>query len=123
MKKYAYSFDNEEFFGDLDSEKEAIDEAVSELDPDFVNLENTIFVGVKECYKPKIDGERVIDQLTDQAYDEAGEYSINYLDNIKDDELEELEKELTKTFNKWAKKYKYEPTFFLVKNAKEIKLD
>lgn len=123
MKKYAYSFDNEIFFSELDSEKEAIDEAISELDLDFVNSENSVFVGEVEDFAPVVDAERVIYQLTDQAYDEANDGAEEYLNDVTEAELDALEKELTKAFNTWSKKYKHEPNFSLIKNVKEIKLD
>lgn len=121
---YAYSFDNEHYFGQYDSIRIALRLAKEDIkyNDELKNIK-TIYIGRVYKYEPYVDAVRVIEWVQQDAYDEADEYTEDYLDNVKKEELQKLEAMLTETFNKWAKETGNEPNFFTVEEIQEYSLE
>ena len=96
---YAYSFDNEHYFGQYDSIRIALRLAKQDIkyNDELKNIK-TIYIGRVYKYEPYVDAVRVIEWVQQDAYDEADEYAEDYLDNVKKEELQKLEAMLTETF-------------------------
>ena len=121
---YAYSFDNEHYFGQYDSIRIALRLAKQDIkyNDELKNIK-TIYIGRVYKYEPCVDAVRVIECVQQDAYDAADEYIGDYLDNVKEEEWQKLEAMLTETFNKWAKETGNEPNFFTVEEIQEYSLD
>lgn len=106
-EKYAYSICGEIYY----SKKDILD---------FLDKEDSkqvIYVG--ECIYKKhedfIDADDIIEMAKDRAY-EDNEYAEGYLDDI----TKEKEQELNKLIIDWLNNNAEQPTFFTVKNIKQI---
>ena len=120
---YAYSFDNEHYFGQYDSIRIALRLAKQDIKyNDELRDVKTIYIGRVYKFEPCVDAVRVIERVQDDAYDEADEYIGDYLDHVEKEEWQKLEAMLTETFNKWAKETDNEPSFFTVEDVKEYEL-
>lgn len=121
---YAYSFDNEHYFGQYDSIRIALRLAKQDIKhADELKNIKTIYIGRVYKYEPRVDAIRVIECVQQDAYDEADEYIGDYLDNVKEEEWQKLEAMLTETFNKWALETGNEPNFFTVEEIQEYSLE
>ena len=122
--KYAFSFDNERYYGQYDSIREALRFAKEDIkyNDELKNIK-TIYIGRVYKYEPYVNAIRVIECVQQDAYDEADEYIGDYLDNVKEEEWRKLETMLTETFNKWAKETGNEPNFFTVEEIQEYSLE
>lgn len=122
--KYAFSFDNEGYYGQYDSIREALDTAKEDIKyRDELRGIKTVYIGRCYVYEPYVNAIRVIECVQQDAYDEVGEYIGDYLDNVKEEEWQKLEAMLTETFNKWAKETGNEPNFFTVADIVEYSLE
>ena len=127
--KYAYSFDNERYYGDCDSIEEVLKEAREEAKGYIENAEDisenagTVYIGRVCRFAPYVDAEKVIEELQNYAEYEADEASCDQLQDVTDEDLSKLENMLTETFNKWARETGNEPNFFVVKDVKEYSLE
>ena len=121
---YAYSFDNERYYGQYDSIREALDIAKEDIKySDELRGIKTVYIGRCYVYEPHVDAIRVIECVQQDAYDEADEYIGDYLDDVKEEEWQKLEAMLTETFKKWSRETGNEPNFFIVKDAVEYSLE
>lgn len=79
--------------------------------------DEVIYVGeqVKVYHKQFINIDNFIEPMQDSAYND---YSDGYLENTSKEDLQKAELEIIQTFNKYFK----QPTWFHVKNVKEVKL-
>ena len=127
--KYAYSFDNERYYGDCDSIEEVLKEAREEAKGYIENTEDifenagTVYIGRVCRFQPYIDADKVIEELQNYADYEADEASFDYLQDVTDEDLSKLENMLTETFNKWARETGNEPNFFTVQDVAEYSLE
>lgn len=110
--KFAYSHNEEHYYGAFDSFDEAKREAL--------DVYESAWVG--ECRKPDvlgaIDGERLIDDILcqdDFSIDAAGEGL-----SATRDQMIELDDMLRETFRQWLDKHDLWPTFYVVENAKRV---
>ena len=68
---------------------------------------------------PKVDGQRVIWDVSDvNMDDEIYEYSDKYMKDVKNEHINELSEELTKVFQAWEKRHGYENKSFVVLETK-----
>jgi hypothetical protein len=121
MSEKCYSTNNEDFnYTDLD---EVIEEAFN--DPyAIVGHVVTVFEG--DSVKKQAGNFAnfwPIDRLKECVYDECGEYAEDWLDNCTKEQEADLEDRIKEVVNKWADDYGLQPTFYGVKNVKEIKVE
>jgi hypothetical protein len=117
--KWCYSFNEENFEGDFDTEEQAIAEAIwyykdDEKDQDFIWIGQVEEVGIS------FNIDYVIEAIQENAYDKCGEYAENYLDNVTNEHRQILEDRVQSEVLKWMKEFKYEPNFWTVKNVEKI---
>ena len=121
-KKWCYSKNGENFYGEFDTKEEAIEEAIEEAKEDYGDDCTEIYIGNPVLFVPEVNACSVIDNLIENACEHGGEYADSYLTNISKEEINDLEKRLTETFNQWAKETKNEPTFYGVENIELVKI-
>lgn len=111
--KYAYSFDELEYFGGYNSVAEAVDEACAEGAPG-----QSFWVGEE---MPPSDPESMWD-ASDwlEHVSQQDEYSPDCADGwdvSTKEQLEELEKEVRAVMAAWLDKHNLRPAFFVIKNV------
>ncbi len=101
-----------------------------ECEPDLKELfltegtERVVRIGHPNYYTPKVDAERVIEDICDyDVDDEIAEWACDYLSNVKTEHLDELSAALTKVFREWEKKYGYENKGHVVLEIKSYPVD
>lgn len=115
----AYSFDNEYYSGVCDTDREALDEALMEIDNirryNPKQIPDTVYIGACEFFEPYISGWNIIEAAIQQADDEGfDEWDNDYLSDVTEEQCGELEKELERVFKEWIDKYDHRATFFKV---------
>ena len=111
---------SETFFGDVYDTKE---ECISEAKKEAIGEGLTEFrIGETYDIDTGIDTCDLLERIGERVYDEIGDIAEDYLVDVKNEEREELEAELNKVFDKWKKKYNYEPNFYGVENIETIKI-
>ncbi len=119
--KKAYSFDNENYSGVCDTDREALDEALMDIESirryNPKQIPDTVYIGNCEFFEPSLAGsswdiiEAVLQQVDDEGFEE---WTDGYLSDIPIEQREELEEGLEKVFQEWIDKYNYHATFFIV---------
>ena len=121
--KYAYSFDEERYYeGEYDSVEEAFMAAKEEAKNYPEGIED-VYIGRICKFVPCVDADSIIERLQYDADYEAGECAVDYLDGVKIADRQKLQEMLTETFNKWAKETGNEPTFYIVREIQEYRLE
>ena len=84
--------------------------------------ERVVRIGHPNYYTPKVDAERVIEDICDyDIEDEIAEWSEPYMRKLrraKREHVEELEDELTAVYRKWEKKHGYKNKGYVVLETK-----
>jgi len=114
---YAYSTDEETYYGDFPTRREAIAH-VKKITKQ--NCGHTFYTGmkVKMSAISFFDAETIIETAQENAGVECGECSEGWLSNLKKDTVEELDSLILK----WIKKHKLEPQFFSIDDTNEHNL-
>lgn len=113
MAKYAYSFNNERYYGEFDT----IEEALGEAKGDNYGCEDVykVYIGeVVHDYYPRIDTDHLLEELNYDAYDKCGEWAEDYLEDVTKEDFIELDDKLNAVFYEWLKTKGYEPGFFSI---------
>lgn len=109
-----YSFNEEDFDGDLES-------VVHQIDDYEVGKIVTAFEG-DAVWEAAIDSlirvGDIIEMVQERAYDHAGEVAEDYLKNVS----VEAKNELHALLVGWFEKHKYNPNFYTVKNIRPIRV-
>lgn len=120
--KFSYSFDGENFDDICDSVEEALHDARIQASC-FDEPIETVYIGEVWDFEPKVDVDSVIERIQDDAEDEAGECADDYLEGVKIADKQKLQEMLTETFNQWAAETFHEPYFYILRDAKEYRLE
>ena len=112
-----------------DTIQDAIDDLIS-CEPDLEEIwltdefERVVRIGHPNYYTPKVDAERVIEDIINYDIDdEIAEWACEYLANVKAEHLDELSVALTKVFREWEKKHGYENKGYVVLETKPYPVD
>lgn len=117
--KWCYSYNAENYYGDLNTKEEAIEEAKSEYGDDY----NVIYVGQAVRPNTSVSADHLIDEIYESVRDECGEYAEGYLERVDPKDQSILEERINEVVGKWLKEFKYEPTFYTVTNVEEIQIN
>lgn len=83
----------------------------------------SVEIGHPYYYMPKVDGQRVIWDVSDvNMDDEIYEYSDKYMKDVKNEHINELSEELTKVFQAWEKRHGYENKSLVVQETKTYRI-
>ena len=115
--KYCYSWDEEMYYGEYDSEQEAIDDAKGDC-PD----KEYVYIGT--CTEPKLtwcsNEEKIIESIMDNLSDDVGEAAENFEVDIED-ELE-LARMIDETVETWIIQNKIKPSCYMVLDGHKVYL-
>lgn len=120
-------------YGNAGAPQDTIQDAIDDLmecEPDLKEVfltdetERVVRIGHPNYYTPKVDAERVIEDICDyDVDDEIAGLACDYLSNVKTEHLDELSAALTKVFREWEKKHGYENTGYVVLETKLYPVD
>lgn len=118
----AYSFDGETYGCTYDNTKEALSDALLEIEsmkkfpPARGAVPNKIFVGQCKTFQPSLSGSGfdAIEAVQCQAAEEGGEYGEDYLSDVSKEQAEELENALEAVFQEWIEKHNLHANFYTV---------
>ncbi len=120
---WMYNFGDPEHWNEdeyFDTESEAIDYGRIEA---IKRGESKYQVGEMNVFKPGIDVEDVIEQVSNDAYDNCGEFAEDYLSYLPKTETDRLQELLTEVFEKWLDETNNRPSFFTVVNISDHTLE
>lgn len=118
MSKYCYSNDGEIYYGEFDTEKEAIEDAKGSYPEN-----NEIYIGTvtEAVLRWNSNEEEIISSIIDNLYDDVGESAENFEVSL-DQELE-LARMIDETVKKWIEKEKIEPSCYQVLDGHIVSLN
>ena len=96
--------------------KKSIEDAVNDFASTYPDREvPSVRVANPYYYVPKVDAERVINDVVDYDLDdEIEEWSEDYLLDVKQEHIDEQQEELTAVFRKWEERNGYKNTSFVI---------
>lgn len=119
--RVSYSFDNERYTCTYENDKEALEDALKDIQAmeknGYDKIPDTVYIGQCEMFKPSLSSSSydVIESLVCQADDEGfGEWADDYLDDVTKEQREELEEELDAVLQKWITRHGLEANFYKV---------
>lgn len=119
--KYAYKIigsSSEYFSCAFDNLAELFKDAEGSIGKENLKAGAAINVGmVEKIDVPEIDVDSLLEDMWCNYYDQYGEIADDYLKYVKKEHAKILSEELNAAFRKWAKQYRYEPTFHNVVNV------
>ena len=114
---YCYSFDGERYYGEFESEDEAI-KAAKRDDPD----RNNVYIGTatEPVLRWNSNEEQIIESIMDNLADDVGEWAENF-DVSSEDELA-LAKMIDEAVEAWINQNKIHPNCYQVLDDHEVSL-
>ena len=105
----------------------AVDYAVQQFPGEFIT-ELTIYTGIGKSFKISdfFENCQLISGITEEACEQGGEFAESFCESLEKTELTktaELEHGIKKILDAWADKEKKQPTFFIVDDVKEMKVN
>lgn len=107
--QYAYTKNEETYYGPFKSIEEAIVESGADVGED-------VMIGIARDVHPYIDALPLLDQLECDMSEECGEAAEGWISTITREERQELEDMLNRALKRWMKKTNNTPSFFGVSN-------
>ena len=120
MRKFAYSYDREDYVGAYESAEEALAAAV-ENSQGLSNPPTTIFVGTIVQADPQATdhAKTIINNMSQRAHVDYGDPAARYLKNVMPAQVKELDEALKVSILSWLQKHKLLPTFVRVEGIRE----
>jgi hypothetical protein len=119
-RKFAYSYDREDYTGAYDSAEDALAAAVasSEL---MSNPPTTIYVGTLVQADPQASdhAKTIINNMSQRAHVDYGDPAQRYLKNVTLAQIKELDEAINVSITSWLQKHKLQPTFVRVEGIRE----
>jgi hypothetical protein len=108
---FAYSTDEEQYYGKYPSREAALADAFS--DPDIKRA----WTG--ECVVPARmpDADNLIEQVAERTTEESGEWAEGYLMHVSKEARADLQGRLQTLWDEWEVKWKEEPAFYNIENV------
>ena len=121
MRKFAYSYDREDYVGAFETAEEALGAAV-ENSQGLSNPPTTIFVGTIVQADPQAGdhAKTIINNMSQRAHVDYGDPAARYLKNVTPAQTKELDEALKGTIVNWLQKHKLMPTFVRVEGIREF---
>lgn len=112
--KWAYSTNEENYYGSEDTPELALKEAIGDEDD-----REQFFIGQCKAFVPGIRPASIIEQLKEDASEECGEHGDDWLDSVTREQEKELGDLLQMALLAWIQKNKLEPWFYSIHNVRE----
>lgn len=119
-RKYAYSYDREDFTGSFESPELAFAEAVSNSEG-LSSPPTTIYIGTLVEADPQAADHAagIIEDMNRRAHVDYGDSAAKYLRNVAPALVKELDAALAQTIVGWLKKNNLMPTFVRIQAVRE----
>jgi len=121
MRKFAYSYDREDYVGAYDTPEDALAAAVDNSQH-LSNPPTTIYVGtiVQADAQASDHAKTIINNMSQRAHVDYGDPAARYLKNVSAAQTKELDEALKASIEGWLAKYKLTPTFVRVEGIREL---
>lgn len=118
MSKYCHSNDGEIYYGEFDTEKEAIEDAKGSYPGN-----NEVYIGTatEPVLRWSSNEEEIISSIIDNLHDDVGEFAENF--EVSSDQELELARMIDETVKKWIEKEKIEPSCYQVLDGHVVSLN
>jgi hypothetical protein len=119
-RKFAYSYDREDYTGAYETAEEALTAAVGNSEG-MSNPPTTIYVGtIVEADPQAADHARtIINNMTQRAHVDYGDPAARYLKNVSPAQIKELDEAIKASILGWLQKQKLMPAFVRVEGIRE----
>lgn len=101
------------------NEADTIKECIAEAKREYPDKEH-VYIAELEDHLPRVDVDKIIDDLRETAMDECGECSDGWLDTTPD--LKQLEEDLQSALENWMNNNNLNPNFGKVVSVKKYDL-
>src|SRR4051794_21736447 len=120
-RKFAYSYDREDYTGAYDSADDALAAAVANSEG-MSNPPTTIFVGTIVQADPQASdhARTIINNMSQRAHVDYGDPAARYLKNVTPAQVKDLDQAIKGAIESWLQKYKLMPTFVRVEGIREF---
>ena len=120
MKRYAYSYNGEDYTGSFATPEEAVAEAARRSEG-LSSPPTEIYVGVIVHADPQTTdhAEHIVESMNRRAHVDYGDAASRYLLNISKEQVAELDRDIAKTILAWLERNKLMPTFVKVQGIQQ----
>ena len=120
MRKFAYSYDREDYVGAYESPEDALAAAV-ENSQGLSNPPTTIYVGTIVQADPQASdhARTIINNMSQRAHVDYGDPAARYLKSVNSAQVKELDEAIKTSIEGWLAKHKLTPTFVRVEGIRE----
>ncbi len=120
-RKFAYSYDREDYTGAFGSPELACQAAIQNAEGVTTSPPTTIYVGALVEPDPQATdhADTIINNMSQRAHVDFGEPASRYLKNVTPQQVKELDQALEQTILGWLKSNKLMPTFVRVQGIRE----
>ena len=121
MRKFAYSYDREDYVGAYDTPEDALAAAVDNSQG-LSNPPTTIYVGtiVQADAQAADHAKTIINNMSQRAHVDYGDPAARYLKNVSGAQVKELDEAIKGAIEGWLAKHKLTPTFVRVEGIREF---
>jgi hypothetical protein len=119
-RKFAYSYDREDYVGAYDTPEDALAAAVDNSQG-MSNPPTTIYVGNIVQADPQAGdhAKTIINAMSQRAHVDYGDPAARYLKNVTAGQVKELDETIKVSIMGWLQKHKLMPTFVRVEGIRE----
>jgi hypothetical protein len=120
MKRYAYSYDREDYSGSFASPEDAVAAAVNASEG-LSSPPTTIYVGTVVDADPQAGdhARQIVDAMNRRAHVDYGEPAMRYLRSVTTKQVMDLDKLIEQAIRGWLQKNNLMPTFVKVTDIRE----
>ncbi len=120
-RKYAYSYDREDFVGSYDTPEQAFADAVAGTEG-VSSPPTSIYIGTIVDADPQAHdhARQIVDAMSRRAHVDYGESAFNYLRHVSREQVKELDDGIGETILAWLKRHELMPTFVQVRAIREF---
>ena len=117
-RKFAYSYDREDYTGAYDSAEDALTAAVANSE---LMSNPPIYVGTIVQADPQASdhAKTIINNMSQRAHVDYGDPAARYLKNVTPAQIKELDEAIKLSITSWLQKHKLQPTFVRVEGIRE----
>lgn len=120
MKRYAYSYDREDYHGSFAAPEDAVGAAVSNSEG-LASPPTTIYVGTLVEADPQAGdhARQLIENMNRRAHVDYGDVAARYLRNLTWKQIDDLDKVVEQAILGWLRKHSLYPTYTKVADIRE----
>ena len=121
MRKFAYSYDREDYVGAYETPEDALSAAVDNSQH-LSNPPTTIYVGtiVQADAQASDHAKTIINNMSQRAHVDYGDPAARYLKNVTSAQVKELDEAIKGAIEGWLTKHKLTPRFVRVEGIREF---